>query len=106
MSIGRTGAGTGSLAAADCASSASDSSSLTSRISSDIRTSNASQIAESSSEDASFCPPLHLGEIAERNSGGRGDFAQSTALALALPTQHVTQQATEQNHRWLPPLTV
>ncbi|WP_446447414.1 hypothetical protein, partial [Streptomyces hydrogenans] len=42
---------------------------------------------------------------AERDSGGRGDFAQSTALALALPTQHVTQQATEQNHRWLPPRT-
>ena len=50
-------------------------------------------------------PPLHLGELAERDSGGRGDFAQSTALALALPTQHVTQQATEHNHRWLPPRT-
>ena len=57
-SIGRTDVGTGSLgvAAADWASSARASSSLTSRMSSDIRTSSASQIAESSSEDASFCP--------------------------------------------------
>ncbi|CAM5655940.1 hypothetical protein SCYAM73S_01264 [Streptomyces cyaneofuscatus] len=50
--------GTGSLgvAAADWASSARASSSLTSRMSSDIRTSSASQMAESSSEEASFCP--------------------------------------------------
>src|SRR6185312_17218973 len=45
---------------------------------------------------------LHLRQVTERHSRGRGHLAQSATLPDAQPTQHVAEQLTKQNHRRTP----
>ena len=68
----------------------------TSRSTNHSGTRRAEVMASSSSEDASFCPPLNFGEIAQGHLCFGGDFAQGSTLALADAAQNIAKFAAQQ----------